>query len=99
MKNKILKIVTVIIIIILIFLIVLGIDLTRKHLLITEIKERLADYNITYLLNGINKEKVNKTTGLLTFLDGTNVIRKYKYETVKNEDVMKPDIENYDIVD
>ena len=44
MKNKILKVVTIVIIIVLIILIILGINLTKKHLIIKDISKRLANY-------------------------------------------------------
>lgn len=59
-------------------------------------------YTIKYIGNGIVTEKVDKETGVILYSNDGNLSptsRKYKFNSVTNEDVKKPDISKYELIE
>ena len=59
-------------------------------------------YTIKYLGNGINTDKVDKQTGLLLYSEAGDfkpTSRKYKFDSVTDEDIKKPDISKYELIE
>lgn len=59
-------------------------------------------YTIKYIGNGIVTEKVDKETGVILYSNDGNLSptsRKYEFNSVTNEEVKKPDISKYELIE